>query len=212
MEAPGRSSGLGRLFRDPGMGFAAGGAMIILGLTAFESLYPGFSIHADAISYLGGAGVPTEYYWNALLFVAGVLWLWSSIALLFGRRKPIHSVFFYGTAAGMMTVALFPWNVLPAAHEIGAVSTLLLGAGGCILGGRMAGPQMRRLSYLAAFVSLFAFLSGFLGILALLGPGGVERMDYYPIFLWETAFGGYLLGRSDFQEASVETAATSWQP
>jgi len=168
--------------------------MLLLFTTAAEAVLPGYSVHTDAISYLGGAGVATALFWNLQLFVAGLLWLWSSGLLFRWGVRPWRSVAFYLTGAGMILVSVAPWNLLPAVHGIGALMILLFGIGSCVVGGRLAHGGMRGVSYLAASISLVAFLAGFLGAFGPLGPGGLERMYYYPIFLWEIAFGGYLLG------------------
>lgn len=180
--------------RNPGSGFALGGAMVLLFTTAAEAVFPGYSVHTDAISYLGGTGVATALFWDGQLFVAGLLWLWSSGLLFRWHLRPWRSLPFYLTGAGIIMVSVAPWNLLPSVHGIGALTVLLFGIGSCVVGGRMTHGEMRGASYLAASISLAAFLVGFLGDFGPLGPGGLERMDYYPIFLWEIAFGGYLLG------------------
>jgi len=180
--------------RNPGSGFALGGSMILLFTTAAEAVFPGYSVHTDAISYLGGAGVATALFWDGQLFVAGLLWLWSSGLLFRWHLRPWRSLPFYLTSAGMIMVSVAPWNLLPSVHGIGALMVLLFGIGSCVVGARMTHGEMRGVSYLAASISLAAFLVGFLGDFGPLGPGGLERMYYYPIFLWEIAFGGYLLG------------------
>jgi hypothetical protein len=40
-------------------------------------------------------------------------------------------------------------------------------------------------------------LLGNAGPIAALGPGGLERWVTYPVVLWLTAFGGYLMGPVD---------------
>ena len=180
---------------NPGTGFALGGAIALLLTTAAEAIDPGYSVHSDAISYLGGRGAPTGGFWDLQLLVVGVLWLWSSALLFRWRLRPYRSLPFYLTGGGLVLVATSPWNVSPAIHGIGAVTALLAGIGSCVVGGGLAAGRMRTLSYLAAAAALGAFLVGLVGGIGLLGPGGLERMEYYPIFLWSIAFGGYLLGR-----------------
>ncbi len=183
-----------RVGRNPGGGFVLGGAMVLLLTTAAEAISPGYSVHTDAISYLGGAGAATELFWDLQLFLAGLLWLSSSGLLYRWALRPRRSLTFYLTGVGMILVSVAPWNVLPSVHGIGALMVLLFGIGSCVVGGRLTRGGMRALSYLAASISLGAYLAGVLGAFGALGPGGLERMYYYPIFLWEIAFGGYLLG------------------
>ncbi len=196
-----------RLGHNPGGGFVVGGAMVLLLTTAAEAINPGYSVHTDAISYLGGAGVATELFWDLQLFIAGLLWLWSSGLLYRWSLRPRRSLTFYLTGVGMILVSVAPWNVLPSVHGIGALMVLLFGIGSCVVGGRMAHGGMRAFSYLVASIALVAFLAGFLGAFGVLGPGGLERMYYYPIFLWEVAFGGYLLGC--FPRAGAERTPNS---
>lgn len=180
--------------RNPGSGFVLGGVMVLLLTTAAEAIDPGYSVHTDALSYLGGAGVATELFWDLQLFVAGLLWLGSSGLLYRWALRPRRALTFYLTGVGLILVSVAPWNVLPSVHGIGAQMVLLFGIGSCIVGGRLARGGMRSVSYLAASISLVAYVAGFFGAFGALGPGGLERMYYYPIFLWEIAFGGYLLG------------------
>ena len=180
---------------NPGTGFALGGAIVLLLTTAAEAMDPGYSVHTDAISYLGGQGVASAWFWDLQLLIVGVLWLWSSALLFRWKLRPYRSLAFYLTGVGLVLVATSPWNVSPVLHGIGALTALLAGIGSCVVGGGLTRGRMRALSYLAGAAALGAFLVGFVGGFGVLGPGGLERMQYYPIFLWSIAFGGYLLGR-----------------
>lgn len=179
--------------RNPGTGFAVGGILVILALTAGVSIYPKYSVRYDAISYLGSAGVPTEIFWNSTLVIVGLLWITSTFILFRTREKKFWSITFYLTGAGLILVGLSPWNQFPLTHYIGAQLAFIFGALSCLVGSRIVTGSMSKISVFAGLFSIFAYLSGYIGSNNLLGSGGIERMIYYPILLWQIAFGGYLI-------------------
>ncbi len=176
-----------------GLLFAVGGMILILFTTASEAAFLGYSIRTDAISGLGGAGSPTELFWNFQLFVAGLLWCIGSLMAFWKERHPIRTSIFFITGIGLIIVSLFPWNVAPVEHGLGAQVAAYFGIASCFSSYGITTRPFRYLSLFAGFFSLGALLLGFVGF-SLIGPGGLERMLYYPIFLWEIGLGGYLMG------------------
>lgn len=183
-----------------GLGFATGGIMAMLLTAASEAAYPGFSVRYDAISGLGGAGAPTEVFWDGQLLIVGILWLMDTYILFHGKRKIFSPVAFYLSGTGLMMVALSPWNVYPASHYLGAQIVFLFGVLSCFAAYGIASGPMRYVSIASGILSLSAYIAGYIGAYSVLGPGGLERMIFYPIFLWEICFGGYLLNRYDVKE------------
>ncbi len=97
-------------------------------------------------------------------------------------------------------VALSPGNVYPVTHSIGAQMAFLFGSLSCIAGYRITSGPMKSISLVSGLVSLSVYVAGSAGALSVLGPGGIERMIFYPIFLWEICFGGYLLNHHYVRE------------
>lgn len=179
---------------NPGTGFAVGGGLALLSITAATAVYPSYSIRNQAISYLGGQGTPTELFWNTAVIIVGILWLYSTYLFFRGSGSKIKPVVFYLVGIGFLMVGTSPWNLRPLPHYIGANLIFIFGAISCLIGFRITRGTLSWLSLLSGCVSLISYISGYFGSGILLGPGGIERMIYYPILLWEIAFGGYLIG------------------
>jgi hypothetical membrane protein len=105
--------------------------------------------------------------------------------------------------AGAMGVGVFPENY-SIMHEIVSDIAFIFGGLLPIAAYRLVRKPFSYLSVVMGVLSLsaMALLSAqytfslgeqyFLG----LGPGGMEKMIAYPILLWQTAFGGYLMASS----------------
>ncbi len=160
-----------------------------------EEVVPGFSVKYQAISTLGGAGYPTMLYWNVQLLVVGMLWI-AGTRILFRKSKSYFAlVDFYFMGFGLLLVSLDPWNVNPLLHEIGAISVAFFGAIAALLSSRIVRGYIRYFSVFLGTLSLFA-LFGNAWMSAVFGPGGAERVVYYPIFFWAILFGGVLIGKN----------------
>lgn len=177
-----------------GAGFVAGGMLAMLMTTASQAVYPQFSTRVDAISYLGGVGVPTAIFWNSVIILSGLLWIWASYRLFNGSGRKFAPIPFYLGGLGFILVGLSPWDLYPLTHSIGAHFVFFFGAVSSLIVWRHTEGAISVTSLLAGAFSIFSFFGGYIGYGVLLGSGGVERMIFYPIMLWEIAFGGYLLG------------------
>lgn len=198
--------------RNAGTGFAVGGLLAMLAVTSAQAIYPTFVTRNDAISTLGGAGTPTEFFWNTVLLIVGILWIWSTFTLFKGKGRKLGSIVFYLAAVGFILVGLSPWNQYPFTHYLGAQLAFLFGALSCIFGSRFSSGTVSKISIFAGVFSLAAYLSGYFGSDYVLGPGGIERMIYYPILLWAIVFGGYLLGAANVSQKGAESGKSAVQP
>lgn len=180
-----------------GTGFAAGGILIMLAIAASQAVYPTFSTRNDAISTLGGAGTATALFWNSAMVVTGLLWIYSTYRLFHKTNILYWAVPFYLAGVGFIVVGLSPWNVSPLPHTIGAQMVFFFGAISCLLAWRLTKGSMGRISLVSGVLSILAYSGGTYGLDSLFGSGGVERLLYYPILLWEIAFGGYLISLGD---------------
>jgi hypothetical membrane protein len=178
-----------------------GGSQFIFGMLVAEALYPGYSISQNYISDLGAG--PSASIFNSSVFLLGLMVVIGACFVHRSFRNRLVTGLLVLAGAGAMGVGVFPENY-PAMHEI--VSDIAFVFGG-LLPIAAYRPVRRPFSYLSvvmgalslsAMVLLSAQYSFNLGeqYLLGLGPGGMERMIVYPILLWETAFGGYLMASS----------------
>lgn len=189
---------------NPGTGFALGGGIALLSITAATAVYPTYSVRSQAISYLGGSGVPTEIFWNLCVILVGLLWLWSTYLLFHKSGSRIKPVVFYLAGLGFILVGTSPWNLRPLTHYLGAQLIFIFGAFSCLIGFRITTGSLSKLSLISGLFSITSYVSGYFGSYYLLGPGGIERMIYYPILMWEIAFGGYLISHFNDGESFNE--------
>lgn len=100
---------------------------------------------------------------------------------------------------GVLLVGLYPEDVNLPVHDVGAIAHFLCGnLGVALLGLAMSqwSPRTRlvgSLSVFAGLVGLTATLLFFADIDLGLGVGGMERIAAYPLPLWLTAMGAFLL-------------------
>lgn len=178
--------------RNAGTGFAVGGALAILSITAASAVYPDYSTRSQAISYLGGAGVQTEIFWDMAVIVVGILWMWSTYLLFRKSGRVVRPIVFFLAGTGFILVGASPWNVSPLTHYLGANMIFLFGSISSLSACGMTEGAMSKISLISGIASISAYISGYVGGGYILGPGGIERMIFYPILLWQIAFGGYL--------------------
>jgi hypothetical membrane protein len=185
-----------------GLLFAVGGVSL-LGIITAEVLYPGYTTLQE-ISDLGASRPPNSVVrepaatvFNTTMLLAGTLVLVAVFALqrALGRRSVSVPLGLFGL--GVLGVGVFPGNRVPW-HGLFALLTFVSGGVAPLLAAWTVTGPFRALSLVAGAVSLVALASalvlGEANPLLFLGLGGVERWVVYPILLWVTGFGGYLLG------------------
>ena len=191
------------------------GAVILMGIITAEALYPAtYSTAGNTVSDLGGTrpsegGVvlqPSATVFDATMVLSGVMIVAAAYGLhrAFGRRALTIPTALLGL--GVFGVGIFPGNT--GLHPIFALLAFVAGGVAAILSYSVSASPLR---YIVAALGTIALLMLVLGILgapqpdgmgllgnrgpiAALGAGGVERWVAYPVVLWLTAFGGYLMG------------------
>lgn len=179
------------------------GGVALLGIITAEVLYPGYTTLQE-ISDLGASRPPNSVVhqpsatiFNATMVVSGALTLVATVLVhrSFDRRVVSVPLALFGL--GVLGVGVFPGNRVPW-HGIFALLTFVSGGFAAVLSSRVVTPPFRYLCVAFGGVSLAALASAiFLGAanpLLVLGLGGVERWVVYPLLLWATGFGGYLMG------------------
>lgn len=183
------------------------GGIALLGIITAEVLYPGYSTLQE-ISDLGASRPPNSVIkqpsatiFNITMLISGALVLIATYFLYqeFKRLDLSLSLGLFGI--GIFGVGVFPGNVVPW-HQIFALITFFSGGVAAVISSRTIKAPFKYLSILFGGISLLVLLSVvFLGEanpLSFLGFGGIERWVIYPILLWVTGFGGYLMGESSY--------------
>jgi hypothetical membrane protein len=173
-----------------GLLFFIGGAQFIIGMVLAEGGLPAYSVSQNAISDLGvgsSAGL-----FNASVFLLGVLMVGGAFYFHRTHGKRWLTVLFFLSGAGAMGVGLFP-ETTGTPHGISALVAFLFGGVSTIATFIVIRGPLRWMSVLLGSVALVALALFAGGVYLGIGLGGMERMIAYPVLLWVTAFGGYLM-------------------
>jgi len=167
-----------------------GVAQYLLVIVITEALHPGYNV---ATNYLSDLGVgQTALLFNASTVVFGAFLLVGSLVGLRTLGAGLTATLAI-TGVCAVGVGLFP-ETTGAPHSIFALVMLASGAVSAILSYRVLCPP---LSYFSVGLGIFALVALLLSLTHHdlgIGPGGMERMIAYPIYLWALGFAGSLIG------------------
>lgn len=174
--------------------------VLVIGLNAAEQMYSGYSVSLNYISDLGATcqGTsckiiqPSAVIFNSSVVLSGILVSIAAYFLYREFRTIIVPIFLALSGIGAMGVGIFP-EYAGQLHYVMAFITFVFAGLSLIAAHTIAAGPFRYLSIFLGIFTLAAlvlFLSGqHLG----LGPGGMERMIFYPFVLGGMAFSGYLM-------------------
>ena len=185
------------------------GAVALMGIITAETLYPDYSTRQD-ISDLGSTRPPdpvilepSATIFNSTMIITGALILIATyfVHKRYSRRVLTLPLTVFGT--GVFGVGVFPGNVVPW-HGLFAMVTFVSGGITAVLSSRVVTEPFRYICLLFGGISLMVLLSAIIlqerSPLMVLGFGGVERWVVYPLLMWITGFGGYLLGDANTRD------------
>jgi hypothetical membrane protein len=182
-----------------GVSFVGGAVQFLLVNTVAESLYANYSVKNQALSELGVGQVAV--LWNTSLFVIGIAVIIGGFFAYrsLGRRLTLALSLVLGI--GCVGAALFP---LDSAIGIHGLFALFAFAGGGLLAltsyRAVSSKEMKFFSIILGAFSVSALVLHAFEINLGLGGGGMERMIVFPLIIWLSAFGGYLLHtRNEYQ-------------
>jgi len=162
------------------------GLLILIGISQFilllkiaEFRYPNYSVANNYISDLGVG--PVAYIFNTSIILLGILGLIASY-LLYELDK-IFSILLFISSLGVAGVGLFPENT-GILHVISSLITFLFTGITAIYSYKIENTHAKYIWPILGIISLTSLTllatKNYLG----LGPGGIERMIVYPIFIW----------------------------
>ncbi len=185
--------------RAAGVLLFVGAALFITGMHIAEYLYPGYSVSDNYISDLGATCratctvyQPSAFIFNSSVILFGLLIVISSNLIWREFNSPIIAALFCLSGIGAVGVGLFP-ETAGFLHVIVSFITFFFGALASIAASKPVKAPFSYFSVLMGIASITALILYGLEIYLGLGPGGMERMIAYPILLWATGFGGYMM-------------------
>jgi len=194
------------------------GAVILMGITTAEALYPGvYSTYGNEISDLGGTRPPNSVVlqpsaaiFDGTMLLSGALILVSTLLIHRALRRRMVTITLGLFGGAVFLIGVFPGNTSP--HALVAPIVFVAAGAVAITARKILAPPLRQVSVTLGSISLLSTVLAFFFIdwapVAELGDGGIERWIAYPAVLWLTTFGGYLMGdRTTAATASVDVAS-----
>ncbi len=181
------------------------GAIVLMGIITAEAFYPaGYTTFKNEISDLGATRQPNSVSYqpsstifNTVMLLAGLMVLVASFYQHKYFKKLLFSIPVLLFGLGLVGVGIFPGNVRPY-HGMAAMLTFLSGGFCAITSFKIVSPPFKYVSILFGFVALLTwFVAVFASatLISFIGIGGIERWVAYPIMLWLTGLGGYLMNK-----------------
>jgi hypothetical membrane protein len=178
-------------------------AQFVLGLIVSESLYSGYNISSNYISDLGVG--PSSIIFNSSVFLLGLLFL---IGTYFFQRAlkeyRILTLMLILMSIGAMGVGVFTEDFGIIHIVVSFIAFLFSGLSAIF---SVICSHIHKFKLLKMPFSVIAVMLGAicLGALILfggkidlgLGAGGMERMIVYPVLVWGTGIGGYLMAYAE---------------
>ena len=176
------------------------GVIAIMGIITAEAFYPsGYTTSNSEISDLGATRPPNSIImqpsatiFNSTMILTGIMVLIGAYCIFLTNRKLLFNVPFGLFGLGVLGVGIFPGNV-EVLHPISAMITFIFGGIAAITSSKIIDSPFRYISICFGIIALVClFFANF--FIPILGDGGTERWIAYPIVMWLTGLGGYLLG------------------
>jgi hypothetical membrane protein len=186
-----------------GMLYFLAGSLALMGIITAEAMYPsGYSTFKNEISDLGSTKPPdiiihqpSASIFNASMLLAGLMSLIAS----FYQHKHFKEFFFTVPimlfSIGLAGVGLFPGNI-SLYHGMSSLLAFFAGGIAAIFSFKIVDTPLKYIGIMFGIIGIttwfiVVFTPNF--IVPFIGLGGTERWIVYPIMLWLTGLGGYLM-------------------
>jgi hypothetical membrane protein len=182
------------------------GVLAFMGIITAETLYPGYSTAQNAISDLGATLPPDSIIiepsatiFNTTMVMSGLLIIAAAYCIHRAFRRQAITVLFGLFGIGVLGVGIFDGSYGDI-HAIFALLAFLAGGLSAVASFRIQRTPLSYFSVALGGISLLDLILYYIMLdaspFAVFGIGGLERWIAYPILLWVTGFGGYLMGHS----------------
>jgi hypothetical membrane protein len=179
------------------------GSIVLMGIITGEAFYPtGYSTFKNEISDLGATRQPNSVtfepsstIFNTVMLLAGIFVLVASFYQHKYFKKLLFTIPVLLFGLGLVGVGIFPGNVRPY-HGMASMLTFVAGGFCAITSFKVVAFPFKYISILFGSITLLTFISAVFApslLISYIGIGGLERWVAYPIMLWLTGFGGYLM-------------------
>lgn len=175
------------------------GSIILMGIITAEAFYPsGYTTANSEISDLGAtvrpnsvSYQPSASIFNYTMMLAGIMIIIAAIMQLKRFKKYLFSIPLLLLGITMLGVGVFPGNKDPY-HGIFALLTFNMGGLMAIFSFKIVSAPFKYIGIIFGLITIITLWTASFFI-PIIGDGGTERWVAYPVVLWLTGIGGYLL-------------------
>ena len=188
-------------------------SLAFMGIITAEAFYPVvYTTFKNEISDLGATRPPNSLIFepsatlfNSSMFAAGILILASTFIQHKSFRKLLFTIPIGLFGLGLVGVGIFPGNIDPY-HGLSSMSVFLSGGIAAITAFKVVDAPFHYFGIGLGSIALTVwFLAMFFPsvLFSSIGMGGTERWVAYPILLWLTRLGGYLMNKNHTQGSTT---------
>ncbi len=186
-----------------GLLFYLSGAIVLMGIITAEAMYPsGYTTFKNEISDLGATRQPNSVsfepsssIFNSIMWLSGLMILTATFYQHKYFKKLLFTIPVTLFGLGLFGVGIFPGNIRPY-HGMSAMLAFLTGGVSAIASAKIVQPPYKYIGIVLGIISLTTWFMAVFSpstLLQYIGIGGTERWVAYPLMLWLTGMGGYLM-------------------
>jgi hypothetical membrane protein len=182
------------------------GSLALMGIITAEAFYPaGYTTFNNEISDLGSTKPPiiiihqpSAHIFNYSILLVGLMSLLASIYQHLHFRKSLFTVPIMLFSLGLVGVGLFPGNISPY-HSMSSLLAFLSGGIAAIFSFKIIAAPFKYIAMAFGIIGIATWVIAVFAtnfIVPFIGLGGAERWVVYPVVLWLTGLGGYLMSNN----------------
>ena len=178
------------------------GSFALMGIITAEALYPsGYTTNNSEISDLGATippdsviYQPSSSIFNTTMMLTGFMIIIATFYQHKYFKKLSVSIPLSLFGLGLVGIGFFPGNTVPY-HGIFSLLTFTSGGVSAITSFKIVSAPFKYIGIVFGLIALVTLFAANIYI-PFIGDGGTERWVAYPIILWVTGFGGYLMNKT----------------
>lgn len=179
------------------------GSIILMGIITAETFYPsGYTTANSEISDLGATVKPNSVSYqpsasifNYTMILAGLMITVAAVLQHKAFKKYLFSIPLLLLGVGMLGVGFFPGDKDPY-HGMFALLTFNMGGLMAIVSFKIVSAPFSYIGIVFGLITIITLYTASFFI-PIIGDGGTERWVAYPVVLWLTGIGGYMLSKKE---------------
>lgn len=200
--------------KTAGLLYFLAGSIALMGIITAEAFYPpefGYTTFKNEISDLGSTKPPEIFIYqpsarifNMTMLLVGLLSLFASFYQHKYFKKLLFTIPIVLFGLGLVGIGLFPGNLAPY-HGMSSLLAFLSGGIAAITSFEIIAAPFKYFAIAFGIIGITTWVTVVFAphlIVPFIGLGGTERWIVYPIMLWLTGLGGYLMNTTMTKELS----------